>query len=78
MANLKTFGVVATFVLGAAGLSSCIWDCKSMGCDGNHSGHRTEQRPASKVQTNPQPEKPKSLSPPLPTDIMPKRWWNWK
>lgn len=51
MANLKVLGVAVTMALGAAGLSSCIWDCKSMGCDGNHSGHKTEQKNGN---TNPQ------------------------
>ena len=67
MANLRVLGLAATMALGAAGLSSCIWDCRSMGCDGNHSGHKTEQRPTNNVQTNPQPaEKPKSNEPVMP------------
>ena len=67
MANFKTLGAALTIALGAAGLSSCIWDCRSMGCDGNHSGKRTEQRTSSSVRNNPsETDKPKSSQPVMP------------
>lgn len=70
MVNFRTLGVAAAMVLGAAGLSSCIWDCKSMGYDGNHSRHRTAQRTATTNPQTPVKQEPKEkveVMPPLTT-----------